>query len=146
MRVIRGLHAVARLAGRGENRAVSVGLHVEAENGRLPIGLELRLQLHAVIEVEVAHAGAEGHIHLPAVHVIAVAIDDGPDRIVAERPAAGEDAVVTHGIERLPIRADQERRDGALDGGDAARGFGVARVDADSRCPRCSPSSPSPRR
>ena len=53
------------------------------------LAIGVGLQLDAVIEVEVAHAGSERHIHLAARDVVVVAVDDGPDRLLPERPAAG---------------------------------------------------------
>ena len=48
-----------------------------------------------------------------------------------------------HGIERLPLGADEERRNAALDGGDAARGFGVAGIDAVPDAPDVLPALPA---
>ena len=52
-----------------------------------------RLEFDAVIQIEVAHARLVGHGHLPAVHVIFIAVDDGPQGLIAQRPAAGEHAI-----------------------------------------------------
>ena len=136
-----GLDPVAWLAGSGQNCAVAVGFQIEAQHGELAAGF--RLQLDTVVEIEVAHTGRERHVHLPPVDVIAGAVDDSPHRFVAERPAAGVDAVGVRGIERLPIGADQKWRHPALDGRHAARSLGVAGVDADPDAPHVLPALPA---
>ena len=58
------------------------------------------------------------------------AVDDGPQRAIGKRPLGGEDAVLKRGSVGLPLGADQEIGEAALDLGDAADGLGVARRDA----------------
>src|ERR1700679_1213544 len=96
-----------------------------------------------MIEIEVARAGIGGHNRLRAADVVLVAVDDGPDSLIAKRPAAGIDAVVKHGVERLPVRTDEKGSNGALDGGDAARGLSSARRDAVPYAPYIFPALPA---
>ena len=63
---------------------------------------QIRLQFDAMVEIEVSHAGFRWHRHLPSIDVVFVAVHDGPDRLVCERPAAGEDAVDVHRVQRFP--------------------------------------------
>ncbi len=128
-------------AADGEDCAVTVRLRIEREHGL--VAVDLGLQLNAVVDIEVAHAGLVGDGHLAPVYVVLVAVDDGPEGLVGERPAAGEDAVHVSRIEGLPVRADEEGREGALDGCHAAGGFAVARGDAVPNAPDVFPALPA---
>src|SRR5581483_2081201 len=83
------------------------------------------------------------HRHLSSVYVVFVAVHDGPDRLVAERPAAGKDAEKVHRIERLPLWADEERRNAALDGSHATGRLAVARCDSVPDTPDVFPALPT---
>ena len=106
----RGLEGIGGFIGRFKNGAVAVGFNVKAQHADW--AFNVRLQFHAVIQVEVAHTHTrlDEHIHLAAGNVVVGAIDDGPHGLFFERPAAGIDPEVAHGIERLPIGAGEQRR------------------------------------
>lgn len=68
--------------------------------------------------------------HLPLMDVVLVAVDDGPESLLCEGPAAGEDPVPFPPIAGLPSGADQKGSDAALDRGNATGGLLVARRDS----------------
>src|SRR5208283_1348592 len=82
-----------------------------------PAGLILLgLQFESVIQIEVSYAILRSQLDLRTVDVVFVAVHDGPNGLLTQRPPAGEDSITQHGCKRLPIAADQEWRDRALDG------------------------------
>src|ERR1700734_4539444 len=58
--------------------------------------------------------------------VVFITIDDGPNRVVSQRPAAREQFESQRREKRFPILADQERRDAPFQGSHASSGFGIA--------------------
>src|SRR5581483_6719281 len=127
--------------GRCENGAIAIRFKIEAQYGALLFNL--RTQLHAVIEVEVAHTRSIRYIHLASGDVVRCAIHDGPHGFFVKRPAARISAVVAHRIEWLPAGADEKGSDATLDRCDAARGFGVAWIDAVPDAPHVLPALPA---
>jgi hypothetical protein len=87
--------------------------------------LDTKRQFDAMIKVEPAHALRSRSVQLDAVHIVFVAIDEGPKGPVALGPATGEHAESRGWIEGLPLRAGNERRNAALDRRDPARRFRV---------------------
>ena len=77
------------------------------------------------------------------VHVIFIAIYDSPNGAAVERPAAGEDSVAQHRIQRFPIAAHEVFGYGALETGDAARGFPIAGRDSIPDAPDIFPTLPT---
>ncbi len=82
------------------------------------------------------------HGHLPSIDVVLVAVDDRP----RDWSSSGQRLAKTPyalWVERLPVRTDEKRRDGALDGGHAAGGLSVARRDAVPDAPDVLPALPT---
>src|SRR5579872_6905669 len=84
-----------------------------------------------------------GNAHLPALHVVFVAVHNGPGGLIAERPPGRKDAVHVHGIKRFPVRAEEEWSDSSLDRGHSTGSFGVTRRDAIPDAPDVLPALPS---
>ena len=103
----------------------------------------LRRELDTVVEVEVVDTFFRRNLHLIAFDVVFVTVQDGPDFLFAHRPAAGVNAISKHGRHRFPVFADEERRDPALDRGNAPGGFAVARRDSIPDAPDVFPALPS---
>src|ERR1700679_1159406 len=133
---------------------VRVRLSIGCENGPeamcfdrerqyVPAFFVIGFELDSVIEIEVANARLGRHGDLPPSDVIFVAIHNSPDGLVAHRPAAREDAIEDHGIERLPSWTHEKRRNTTLDSCHAARCFAVARCDAIPNAPDILPTLPA---
>ena len=99
-------------------------------------------QFDAVIKIEVARGFVIRDAHLPPIGVVFIAIHDGPERLVFQRPPAGENAVHVHGIKRLPILAGEEGRHGALHSGYAARCLAIPRSHSVPDAPDVLPAFP----
>src|SRR5579863_5410107 len=69
------------------------------------------------------------HFDLPTGEVELIAVDESPQRFAPARPLAGERTVTQRGRMRLPVRADEQARQGAFNLRDAAQGFRVPRGD-----------------
>ena len=119
-----------------------MGLHREAEHTAAR-RIALHFQFAAVVKIEVARPGIVRDLHLLSVNVVFIAVDDGPHRLVRERPAAGVNAVVVSGIERLPIGSDQEGRYSAFDSRYAASRFRIAGRDSVPDSPNIFPTLPA---
>src|ERR1700723_599565 len=107
------------------------------------ITILLRRKLDTVIDVEVPRPLLEGNSHLPPRHVVLVAIDDSPDILIAERPAAGVDSIHVRRIKRFPALTHQEWSDAALHCRRAARRFGIAWRDPVPDAPHILPTLPA---
>src|ERR1700748_3780316 len=79
-----------------------------------------------MVKIEVPNSLLCGERYLPSAHVIFVAIDNRPKRLPLQRPAAREHTIKVRGIERLPIGANEERRNSTLDRRHAPRRLSVA--------------------
>ena len=136
---------LARLPVRLQNRPVSVRLKTKAQHGKWAAGIRIGLgfQLRSVVQIEVPHPGRSGHIHLSAVNFVSGPVHDGPYGIRAQRPAAGKHSKAMHGIERLPVSADEEWRHRPLNGCNAPRGLSVAGSDPYPETPHVLPALPA---
>jgi len=74
---------------------------------------DARLKFNAMPEIVIVQALAIRHAELHAIHVEFVAIHDGPQRALRQRKFAGEYAGLQSGRVRLPVRADEIRRESA---------------------------------
>src|SRR5208337_1922513 len=74
---------------------------------------------------------------------IFIAIYNGPQHLVAERPTAGEDSIQVHRVERFPTLTDEERRHDTLDGCDPSRCLAIARSHAVPDTPYVFPTLPT---
>src|SRR5882757_2195197 len=103
----------------------------------------LRNQFIAMVDIEVTHALLERHTYLLPVHVVLIAIDNRPDRLVFKRPSAREDTEYVHRVERLPPLAYQERGSAALHRCYTACRLRVARRYSVPDAPNIFPAFPS---
>src|SRR6185436_7087900 len=99
---------------RRKQRAVTFSIDLETKD--YGIGADFRREFHAVVEIEIMHSPGSWKFDLRANHAVFISIDDRPNYLVSQWPTARGDTEVQHGKEGLPICADQEWRDSALDG------------------------------
>src|ERR1700722_14088071 len=102
-----------------------------------------RSNFHAVIEIEVTCALLEGNPQLVAFKAIFVPIDDGPDSLTFEWPAAREDAKIHGRVEGLPVGTHQKRGDASLKRCHSTGRFAVPRCDAIPDPPDVFPAFPA---
>src|ERR1700757_2219042 len=109
----------------GEDSSKILG--IEAKNQYRHIVLAFRCELDAVVQIKIVHTFLEWEFHLRAGYVVLVPIDDRPNRVVTEGPAARKYSEMLHGEERFPIFTDKEGSDAAFDGCNAARCLAITR-------------------
>src|SRR5215472_13770932 len=108
-----------------------------------PVRIVLHFQLPAMVKIEVAHAGFRSDFYLCSVHVVFVAVNDGPNGLVVKRPAAGKHTIWQHGRHGLPAATHQKRSNRTLNSRHAARGLGVPGVNPVPDTPDVFPALPA---
>ena len=136
------LDRVARFAGSGEHGTVAVRLNGKTENrvGDPPSPASVPRRDRGR-----SSACPAGRPHSSGGHRNSYPMRFTMVQTVsfAQRPPARINAERMHGIERFPVLADKERRDGALDGRDTPRRLRIARRDAVPDAPDVFPALPS---
>src|SRR5579864_6467252 len=127
---------------RREQCPISMRFDREAQN--LMAGGVLRWpEFNAMVKIEVTRTRLWSQFDLRAIHVVFIAVHDGPERLLSQGPAAAVDAVSQHRRQWLPPAADQEWRQCAFDGCHSARSLGVARRDSVPDTPYVLPTLPA---